>query len=111
MWVDLAEIELAGEQEDDGADGGERAITPGLALSGLEQTVDSFEETVILARLGPSDDAVDMRANHLRHRFHGLNLRAHDVGGPLREHGTHDIDPVSYTHLGWRRSYWKVLRR
>lgn len=32
MEVDLAEIELAGEEEDDGTDGGEVAISSRLAL-------------------------------------------------------------------------------
>ena len=36
MWVDLAEIEFSGEQEDDGANGGEVAIAARLALGGLE---------------------------------------------------------------------------
>ena len=92
MRVDLAEIEFAGEQEDDGADGGEAAIATRLALSCLEQAVDGFEEAVGLARLSPGNDAVEMRADQLRDFFHGFDLRAHDVGRPLREHAAHDID-------------------
>ncbi len=45
MRVDVGEIELAGEEEDDGADGGEVAIATRLAFDGLEQVVDSFEGT------------------------------------------------------------------
>ena len=40
MRVDRAEIEFAGEEEDDGADGGEITIAARLALGSLEQAVD-----------------------------------------------------------------------
>ena len=51
VWVDFSEIEFSGEQEDDGAVGGEVAVSTGLVLGGLEQAVDGFEEAVGLSGL------------------------------------------------------------
>jgi hypothetical protein len=92
MRVDLGEVELAGDEKYDGANGREAAVAARLALGGLEQAVDGFEETVGLARLRPGDDALQMRADHFGHLLHWLDLRAHHVGGPLQQHAAYDID-------------------
>jgi len=92
MWMDGAEIEFAGGQEDDGAEGGEAGVSARLALGGLEQAVDGFEEAIGLAGLGPGDDAVEMRTDHPGPPLHWLGHRAHHVAGPLREHGARDLD-------------------
>ena len=42
MRVEAREVELAGDQEDDGAHGVEPGVAAGLALGGLEQAVDGF---------------------------------------------------------------------
>ena len=92
MWVDVAEIKFPGKQEDDSADGGEVAVSTCLALGGLEQAVDGFEEAVGLAGLSPGDDAIEMSADHLCHDLHRFDFGAHHVAGPLGEHGAYDVD-------------------
>ena len=92
MRIDFREVELAGDEKDDGANGREAAVAARLALGGLEQAVEGFEETVGLARLRPGDDALQMRADHFCHLLHRLDLRAHHVGSPLQQHAAHDID-------------------
>ena len=82
MRVDAGEIEVSGDQEDDGAHRFERAISPGSALGGLKQSIDGFEEPVGLTRLRPGDDAVEVIEDHLRHLFHRLDFGALDVGAP-----------------------------
>jgi leucyl-tRNA synthetase len=72
--VDAGEVEVSGDQEDDGAHGFERAISPGSALGGLKQSVDGFEEPVGLTRLRLGDDAVEVIEDHLRHLFHRLDF-------------------------------------
>ena len=52
MWVDVGEIELSGEQEDDGTDGGKVAVAARHTLGDQEQAVDGFEEAIGLS--GPS---------------------------------------------------------
>ena len=42
MRVDAGEVEVSGDKEDDGAHRLERAVSPGPALGGLEQSVDGF---------------------------------------------------------------------
>ncbi len=77
----------------------ENAVAARLALGGLKQAVDGFEEAVGLARLSPGNNAVEMGADHLRHLFHWFDLRAHHAGGPLREHIAHDIDLLALQNL------------
>lgn len=50
-------------------------------------------------RLCPGDDTVEMAADHFRHLLHWFDLRAHDVGCPLREHVAHDIDLLALQNL------------
>lgn len=59
---------------------------------GLEQSVDGLQESVGLARLRPSHDTLQMRANHLGHVLHRIELGAHDAGAPVLQHGANDID-------------------
>ena len=42
-------VELAGDQEDDGLDGGQARESASAALGGLEQAVEGFQESVGLA--------------------------------------------------------------
>ena len=60
MRVDHCEVELAGDQEDDGSDSGEAGEAASAALGGLKQAVERFEEAVGLAGLGPGDDALEV---------------------------------------------------
>lgn len=71
---------------------GESSVTASLSFCGLEETVQGFEEAVGLARLGPSNNAVEVLANHSVHIFHRFYLEAHDVGAPLGKHGGDDVD-------------------
>src|SRR5215469_4612846 len=92
MRVDGSEVKLAGNEEDDGADGRESDEPASAALGGLEQSVERFKEAVGLARLRPGDDALEVIADHGGDVFHRLDLRSHDAGTPVSEHGAHDID-------------------
>src|SRR5437667_6628176 len=64
MGVERGEVELTGDEEENGPHGREPGIASGLALGGLEEAVEGLDEAVGLAGLGPSDDAVEMRADH-----------------------------------------------
>ena len=99
MLIEFFEIQLAREQEHGGADGGEISVAAGLAFGGLEEPVDGFQETVGLAGTGPGDDAFKVLADHLGDRLHRLDLGAHDIDGPLPEHGAHDIDLLAAEDL------------
>lgn len=67
-------------------------ITAGLALGGLEQAVESLQEAIGLAGLGPCNDAVEMLADHARGLLHWLDLGSHNVRAPLLEHCGNDVD-------------------
>ena len=99
MRVDSAEAELAGDQEDDGAYGGDSREAACPTLCRLEQTVERFEEAVGLARLRPGDDALEVIADHGGDLFHRFNLRAHDAGAPMSEQGAHDVDLLAIEDL------------
>lgn len=70
----------------------EARVSAGFTFGGLEQSVDCFDEAVGLACLGPSDDAIEMLADHGGDVLHGIDLGAHDVGAPLSEHCGYDVD-------------------
>ena len=44
--VERGEVELSCDKEDHGPHGGEARVAAGLALGGLEQTIEGFDETV-----------------------------------------------------------------
>ena len=92
MRVDAREIELAGDQEEHRAHGGETSVAAGLAFGGLEEAIESLDKAVGLAGLRPGKDAVEVRADHVGDLLHGLDLGAPDIGAPLLEHGGDDID-------------------
>ena len=92
MRVDLREVELACDQEDHGADGRESAITAGLALGGLEEAIQGFQEAVGGPRLRPGTNAFKVGSYEAGHGLHGLNLRAGDVGTPRLQHQAYDVD-------------------
>lgn len=51
--VDVAEVQFAGDREDDCTDGGKAPEAAGATLSGLGQAVDSLQKAVGLSCLGP----------------------------------------------------------
>ena len=53
MLVEGREVELASDEEDDRANGLEATVAAGLALGGLEQPVEGFQEAVGLPGLRP----------------------------------------------------------
>ena len=99
MRVEAGEIELASDEEQDGAHRREAHITAGLTLGGLKQTVDGLDETVGLADLSPGDDTVEVPTNPTYHVFHRIDLRAHDVGAPLPQHLGDDMDLLAFENL------------
>src|SRR5215471_8003690 len=85
--VERGEVELSCDKEDHGPHGGEARVAAGLALGGLEQTIEGFDES-----LGPGDNAVEVPADHSGDVLHWRNAGAHDIGAPLLEHGGDDTD-------------------
>lgn len=47
MLIDFSEVQLAGKEEDDGADGGEARIAAGLALGGLEEALKASRKPLV----------------------------------------------------------------
>lgn len=66
----VSKVQLAGDEEDHGADVAESDIPTSLALSGLEQAVDGFQEAVGLAGRDPGGDALEMITDHLGDLIH-----------------------------------------
>lgn len=85
-------MEVSGHKVDNGSHGLEAAISPCLALRGLEQAVDGFEKTVGLPGLSPSGDAFEMIEDHLGNLLHSFDLGASHIGAPPLEHGGYDVD-------------------
>jgi hypothetical protein len=99
MWVQPREVQLSRDEEDDGVHGGEAGVAAGLALGGLEQTVEGLDEAIGLSGLGPGDNAVEVFADHPGHVLHWRQARAHDIGAPLSEHGGDEIDLLAVEDL------------
>ena len=92
MRVDPGEVELSRNEEEHGTHGREAGVAARLALGGLEETVQGFDEAVGLAGLGPGNDAVEVKADHSGDLLHRLDLGAQHVGGPLLEQTGDDAD-------------------
>lgn len=71
--------------------GFEAHISADLGLVGMELAVERFQEAIGLARLGPSNYAVEMLADQARDLL-PLALGLHDVGAPLLGHCGNDVD-------------------
>src|SRR5665213_3369524 len=91
MGNEAGEVEFAGDEKDDGADGAEPAVSASLALGGLEQTIDGFEKAVGLSGADPSQHALEMVEDHGGDVFHRLDLRTAHVRAPLLEQCPHDM--------------------
>src|SRR6266852_2939966 len=96
MGVERGEVELAGDEEEIGPHGREAGVASGLAFGGLEEPVEGLDEAVGLAGLGPSDDAVEMRADHPGDLLHRRDLGTQNIGAPLFEHGGDDVDLLAF---------------
>jgi len=99
MRVEGGEVEFACDEKQDCPYGFEASVSARLALGGLKQSVDGFDEAVCLAVLSPSNNAVEVPANQPRDVFHRLDLRTHDVGAPLLQHLGNDIDLLALENL------------
>jgi hypothetical protein len=97
--IEPAEVQFSCEQEDDGSDGRELTVASGFAFGSLEQAVERFQEAVGLSGLCPGDDALEVVADELRDLFHGRDLGTHDIGAPLDEQRTHDVDLLALQDL------------
>lgn len=92
MLIELAEVEFASEKDDYCAIGGQAAIVARLALGGLEEPVECFQEAIGHSSTRTGDDAFQMTANQLRDNNHGFGIGSHDICAPLLEHGAYDIN-------------------
>src|SRR5689334_12643916 len=99
MRVECAEVELAGNQEDDGADSSQARETPCAALGGLKEAVEGFEESIGLSGLSPCHDALQMTTHELGNLLHRLDLAAHDAIAPMLKHVAYDIDLLALENL------------
>ena len=68
MGVELGEVELPGDEEEDGADSLEAAVASGATLGGLEQPVEGLDEAVGAAGSGPGCNPMA----ELSHERHGM---------------------------------------
>ena len=96
MGVERGEVELAGDEEENGAHGSEPRIASGLALGGLEEPIQGLDEAVGLAGLGPTDDAIEMLADHPGDLLHRLDPGTQNIGAPLPEQGGDDVDLLAF---------------
>lgn len=92
MRVDGPEVELACQQEDDRSGRAQPTVSAGLSFGGLKKAIQCLQETVGLAALNPGCNAIEVTTDHARHGLHRLDLRAHHVGAPLRQHPAHDMN-------------------
>jgi hypothetical protein len=92
VWVDAGEVELAGNEEEHGAHCGKAGVAAGFALGRLQKAIESVDEAVALAGLGPGDNTVEMAADHADDLLQRRDLGAQDIGAPLLEHGGDDVD-------------------
>lgn len=99
MKVDHAEGEFAGDHKADRADGGHTYEATSVALRGLEQPIESFQEAVGLARLCVRHDALPMVTRERDDFLHGLDLGAHHAATPVLKHGAHDFDLLALGDL------------
>ena len=99
MRVDRGEVELAGDQEDDGTNCRHAREPAGAALGGLEQSVDGLQESVGLTGLSPRHDAIEVPAYECSDLLHRLDLGAHHADTPVIERIAHDIDLLSVQDL------------
>ena len=100
MGVELGEVELPGDEEEDGADGLEAAVASGAALGGLEQPVEGLDESVGAACSGPGSDPMDVLSDHPGDGLHGIDhyLERFTLA-PLVEHGPDYVDLLAVEDL------------
>src|ERR1700758_5382641 len=99
MGVDRGEVEPSSDEEDHGFHRLEASVSTRLALGGLKEAVDGFDEAIGLAGLGPGDDAVEMTADHDGDILHRIDLGAQDIGAPLFQHGGYDVDLLAIENV------------
>jgi len=81
MRVEPLESEWAGDEEDAGAHRRKAGVPSRLALGGLEQSIEGFEEPIGLPSLRPCDNPLEVLPDH------GGHFGPEDMGTPLTEHG------------------------
>ena len=99
MWINAAEVQLSGDQEDHGPDRGHAREAAVATFRRLEKAVYRFEKSIGLARLRPRHNALQVIAHHRRNRLHRLDLRAHHAGAPVPEHRAHHVDLLALEDL------------
>lgn len=92
MGIETAEIELTGDEEDNGSHGIDAGVAAGFAFCRLKQSVECFEKPTGLPSLRPCHDAIQMVADHFGHRLHRFNFGSHNIGTPLCQQGRDDVD-------------------
>src|SRR5580700_2552593 len=93
---ELGEAELAGDEIEHGDEVDAGAVAAGLALGGLEQTVEALHKSVGQPPLPVGQDAGQVGLNHFGDLDHGSKEQA----GMLLGHPLHPTAPSQETRLG-----------
>jgi hypothetical protein len=99
MGVDRGEVEPSSDEEDHGFHRLEASVSTRLALGGLKEAVNGFDEAIGLTGLGPSGDAIEMSADHDGDVLHGVDLGAQHIGAPLFQHGGYDVNLLAIENV------------
>lgn len=99
MRIESLEIEFASDENDHGAHGLDLRVAPRLPFGRLEQPIEGFEEPIVLPRLRPRHDSIEVLTDHSGYVFHWNSLGSPHVRAPLLEHGRHDMDRFAGQNL------------
>jgi hypothetical protein len=99
MGVDRGEVEPSGDEQDHGFHRLEAGVSTRLALGGLKEAVNGFDEAIGLTGLGPSGDAIEMSADHDGDVLHGVDVGARHIGAPLFQHGGYDVNLLAIENV------------
>ena len=99
MWINRPKTELAREQENHGSRSAQASVSSSFPLSRLEQPIERFEKAIGLSTSDPGHDAIEVLPDHLGHLLHGVDLGAHDIGTPLQQHTSNDVDLLALQNL------------
>jgi hypothetical protein len=99
VGVDRGQVEPSSDEEDHGFHRLETGVSTRLALGGLIEAVDGFDEAIVLAGPGPGGDAIEMTADHDGDVLHRIDLGAQHIGAPLFQHGGYDVDLLAIENV------------
>ena len=99
MRANGTEVALTCQQEDHQPGSSHPYVGSRFALGGLEHPIEPFQKAISLTSFYPSYNATEVSPNHLGDGLHGVDLQAHDIGAPLKQHSTNDVGLLSLQNL------------